>query len=385
MAGATTSELVTAVSNAGGLGSVGAARTDPYELRSTIRRIRELTDRPFGVNVFAWPPFEADADPKAALRALRPLYEKVGLEAPKEVRAPFDPSSLLERQLAVIVEERVPVFSFTFGIPPLDDVRGAGAVIAGTATTPDEAAALERAGVDLVVAQGSEAGGHRGTFLHDFEDGLIGSLALVPAVVDAVDVPVLAAGGIMDGRGIAAALALGADGAQVGTAFLDCPESALGRVERELIESDPSTTVTDRLTGRPARAIRTRLADELADVEPLPFPLQAAATGPVSRAASAQGYQDLASSSPARACSGRASSRPRTSSLRSSGRRRRCSRRSRARVGPWVGSTRPTVARSTSRRRSGPRPRPGSTGTSRGSASSTTRVRRSTGGSPARG
>jgi nitronate monooxygenase len=294
MAGVTTAELVAAVSDAGGLGSVGAARTDPDELRATIRRIRELTDQPFGVNVFAWPPFDADADAKAALKALRPLYREVGLEPPRKVRAPFDPSSLLERQLGVIVEERVPVFSFTFGIPPLDGVRAAGAVIAGTATTADEAAALERAGVDLVVAQGSEAGGHRGTFLHDFDDALIGSLALVPAVVDAVDVPVLAAGGIMDGRGIAAALALGAEGVQVGTAFLRCPESALADVERELVASGRSTTLTDRLTGRPARAVRTRLAEELADVEPLPFPLQAAATGPVLRAASEQGYQDLA-------------------------------------------------------------------------------------------
>jgi nitronate monooxygenase len=294
MAGATTAELVAAVSNAGGLGSVGAARTDPEELRATIRRIRELTGRPFGVNVFAWPAFDANADATAALAALRPFYDEVGLPVPGEVRAPFDPPALLEQQLAVVVEERVPVFSFTFGIPPLDDVRAAGAVIAGTATTPDEAVALEQAGVDLVVAQGSEAGGHRGTFLHPFDDGLIGSLALLPAVVDAVDVPVLAAGGIMDGRGIAAALALGAEGAQVGTAFLRSPESALPDAERRLVASGRPTTVTDRLTGRPARIVRTRLADELAGLEPLPFPLQAAATGPVTRAASEQGRDDLA-------------------------------------------------------------------------------------------
>jgi nitronate monooxygenase len=294
MAGPTTPELVAAVSEAGGLGSVGAARTDPDELRSTIRRIRDLTDRPFGVNLFAWPPFDAGADPARALAGLAPLYEEVGAAAPAEVRAPFDPATLLQQQLAVVVEERVPVFSFTFGIPPLDDVRAAGAVIAGTATSPAEAVALERAGVDLVVAQGSEAGGHRGTFLHGFDEGLIGSLALVPAVVDEVGVPVLAAGGIMDGRGVAAALALGAAGVQVGTAFLRTPESALGAVERGLLAGAESTVVTDRVTGRPARGVRNALADRLADVEPLPFPLQAVATGPVTRAALEQGREDLA-------------------------------------------------------------------------------------------
>jgi nitronate monooxygenase len=293
MAGATTPELVAAVSNAGGLGSIGAARTDPEELRALVRRVRELTDRPFAVNVFAWPPFDAEADPTDALTALRPLYDELGLEPPAEVMAPFEPSTLLPAQLAVIVEERVPVFSFTFGIPPLDGVRAAGAVIAGTATTPEEASALEAAGVDLVVAQGSEAGGHRGTFGHDFDEGSVGSLALVPAVVDAVDVPVLAAGGIMDGRGIAAALALGAEGVQVGTAFLGCPESAFSDVERAVLRSGRSTTLTARLTGRPARAIRTGIVDELAGAPALPFPLQAAATGPVTREALERGRNDL--------------------------------------------------------------------------------------------
>ncbi len=293
MAGATTPELVAAVSNAGGLGSVGAARTSPDDLRATIRRIRELTDRPFGVNVFAWPDFDADADPARVLAALAPLYDEVGVPLPAELRAPFDPATLLERQLEVIVAERVPVFSFTFGIPPLDEVRAAGAVIGGTATTPDEAIALERAGVDFVVAQGSEAGGHRGTFLHGFDDGLIGTLALVPAVDDAVAVPVLAAGGVMDGRGVAAALALGADGVQVGTAFLRSPESSLTELERRVVESAQSTIVTDRFTGRPARGLPNRVIDRLGEVDPLPFPLQAAATGPVTRAALDQGRDDL--------------------------------------------------------------------------------------------
>jgi nitronate monooxygenase len=294
MAGSTTPELVAGVSAAGGLGMLGGARTPPDELRAAVRRIRELTDKPFGVNVFAWPPFDADADPASTLAAVRPLYDELGLEPPAELRVSVDPAALLDQQLAVIADERVPVFSFTFGIPPLEGVRAAGAVIAGTATTPDEAIALERAGVDLVVAQGSEAGGHRGTFLHGFDEGLIGSFALVPAAVDVVEIPVLAAGAIMDGRGIAAALALGAEGVQVGTAFLACPESALSDLERDVLGSAP-TTVTDRLTGRPARAVRTRLVETLADTDPLPFPLQSAATGPLARAAVEQGRQDLAS------------------------------------------------------------------------------------------
>jgi nitronate monooxygenase len=293
MAGSTTPELVAAVSDAGGLGSFGAARTPPDELRATIRRIRELTDRPFNVNLFVWPPFDAGADPGKVLAGLAPLYADMGVAAPTEVRAPFDPSTLLERQLAVVVEDRVPVFSFTFGIPPLDDVREAGAVIAGTATSPAEAVALERAGVDLVVAQGSEAGGHRGTFLHGFDEGLIGSVALVPAVVDAVSLPVLAAGGIMDGRGVAAALALGAAGVQVGTAFLSTGESALTDAQRRVLAAAESTVVTDRFTGRPARGVRNALVDRLAGVDPLPFPLQSVATGPVMQAADEQGREDL--------------------------------------------------------------------------------------------
>jgi nitronate monooxygenase len=293
MAGSTTPELVAAVSEAGGLGSVGAARTPPDELRATIRRIRELTDRPFNVNVFAWPPFDADADPAQTLAGLAPLYEDVGVAAPREVRAPFDPATLLEHQLAVVAEERVRVFSFTFGIPPFDAAREAGAVIAGTATSPAEAEALERAGVDLVVAQGSEAGGHRGTFLHGFDEGLIGSLALVPGVVDAVSLPVLVAGGIMDGRGIAAALALGAEGVQVGTAFLSSGESALTHFERRVLAGAESTVVTDRFTGRAARGVRNALAERLAGVEPLPFPLQAVATNPITRAALEQEREEL--------------------------------------------------------------------------------------------
>jgi nitronate monooxygenase len=296
MAGSTTPELVAAVSNAGALGSFGAAWTPPDELRGTIGRIRELTDAPFGINLFVWPAIEGPTDPGALLRALAPVLGELGL-APPEVKAPFDPPALLEQQLTVVTEERVPVFTFTFGIPPLDGVRASGALIGGTATTVAEAAALEKAGVDFVVAQGSEAGGHRGTFLHDFDDAMVGGLALVPQVVERVRAPVVAAGAIMDGRGIAAALALGAEGVQLGTAFLTCHESAAPDAHKQLLAetADDGTAVTTRFSGRQARAIRTRLAEELdrAGVDALAFPVQSMAIRPITAAAVAQGRPEL--------------------------------------------------------------------------------------------
>jgi nitronate monooxygenase len=295
MATASTPELAAAVSNAGGLGSLGGAYTPPDRLRADIRRVRELTDRPFAVNLFAWGPV-ADADAAPLLAELATVYAELGLEAPAAA-LPFDPPSLLAGQLDVVAAERVPVFSFTFGIPPLDAVRAAGAVVAGTATTADEAAALESAGVDVVVAQGSEAGGHRGTFLHPAAEALVGGLALVPQVVDRVGVPVLAAGGIMDGRGIAAALALGADGVQLGTAFLATPESAASEAHKAALAgtADGGTTVTDAFTGRHARAIRTGLWERLerSGLAALPFPLQGALVTPLARAAAAQGRPEL--------------------------------------------------------------------------------------------
>jgi len=176
----------------------------------------------------------------------------------------------LAEQLAVVQDEHVPVFSFTFGIPPL---AGLDALTIGTATTVAEAVALEEAGVDAIIAQGYEAGGHRGTFLDPVDRSLVGTVALVPQLVDAVSVPVIASGGIMDGRGIAAALTLGAQGVQLGTAFLRCPEADTGPAHREALAGD--TIVTRVLTGRYARAARTPLVDRLeaAGLEPPDYPL----------------------------------------------------------------------------------------------------------------
>jgi nitronate monooxygenase len=269
--GPSTVELAAAVSEAGALGSIAGAQLSPDELRGTIRAVRERTSRPFAVNVFAsQPAVEADPDAvEAVLRELARHRETLGLGPP--VPSP-PPTWSLEDQLAVVVAERVPALSFTFGIPPLDGLDGT--LLLGTATTAEEAVALEGAGVDVVVAQGAEAGGHRGTFIGSFDDGLIGLVALIPQIVDAVTVPVVAAGGIVDGRGIAAALAFGAEGAQLGTAFLFCPESGASPAWREALRELP-TVVTDAYTGRPARGARTPFVAALAaGPPPAPYEIQ---------------------------------------------------------------------------------------------------------------
>jgi nitronate monooxygenase len=237
--------LAAAVSAAGALGSIAGAALSPDELRTAIRDVREATDRPFAVNVFA-PPY------------------------------------LHEGTLEVVLEERPRAFSFTFGILDPRPLREAGIVTLGTATTAEEARALEEAGVDVVVAQGAEAGGHRGSFLEGFP--LVPLAELVPACVDAVSVPVVAAGGIMDGAAVAAMLRLGAAGVSLGTAFLFTPEAGRPPEHLEALRS-LDTVVSDAYTGRPMRAARTPVLEELmAGPPPLPYPEQrtvAAEKGPL--------------------------------------------------------------------------------------------------------
>lgn len=274
--GPSTVELAVAVSEAGGLGSIAGALLSPDELRDAIHAVRERTTRPFAVNVFApVPAVEADLRVVEAVREeLARHRERLGLP---ELELPPPPAWTVVDQLAIVAEERVPALSFTMGIPPLEGLDVA--VLIGTATTAEEAVALERAGVHVVVAQGAEAGGHRGTFLGSFEDGLIGLVALVPQVVDAVAVPVVASGGIVDGRGIAAALALGAEGVQLGTAFLFCPEAGTPPAWRRALRELP-TILTDAYTGRPARGARTPFVAELAaGPPPAPFAIQRGLTG----------------------------------------------------------------------------------------------------------
>jgi nitronate monooxygenase len=260
MAGGTsTTRLAAAVSEAGGLGSVAGAVLSPDELEAEIREMRALTAKPFAVNLFApLPPPSGDRVTEwAAL---------VGAEP----ELPSLPAWSVDDQLDVLAAAEVPILSFTFGIPPLDRFD---AITIGTATTVEEAVALERAGVDAVVAQAFEAGGHRGTFLSEPDRALVGSLALVPQVVDAVSVPVIAAGGIMDGRTLAAALTLGAQGVQLGTAFIDSPES--GATEEHRAALGDETCLTPVFTGRHARGVRTPIVAELerSGLEPPDFPL----------------------------------------------------------------------------------------------------------------
>jgi nitronate monooxygenase len=237
--------LAAAVSAAGALGSIAGAALSPEELRLAIREVREATDRPFAVNLFA-PPY------------------------------------LRKGALEVVLEERPPVFSFTFGIVDPAPLQAAGIVTIGTATTADEARALEETGVDAVVAQGAEAGGHRGSFLDGFP--LVPLVELVPACVGAVAVPVVAAGGIADGRDIVELLNLGAAGVSLGTAFLFTPEAGRPRRHLEALRT-VETVVTDAYTGRPMRAAGTPVLRELmAGPPPLPFPEQravAAQNGPL--------------------------------------------------------------------------------------------------------
>ena len=296
MASASTPELAAAVSEAGGLGSLGSAVLPPDELLRQASAVRAVTGRPFNINFFCHePPVLEQPDSARARKRFGVLYREVGLDDAPEAGVPaiaFD-----EARLAALLEIRPAVASFHFGLPDdeaLDAVREAGCTVLSTATTVAEAEHLEARGVDAVIAQGAEAGGHRGSFLVAGDDGPVGTLALVPQVVDAVGVPVIAAGGIADGRGLAAALVLGAAGAQIGTAFLGCPEAGIDPLYREALRGARAegTTITRAFSGRPARALRNRLTGE-AGIDPLAYPAQLSMTVPLGMAAAEQGSTDF--------------------------------------------------------------------------------------------
>jgi nitronate monooxygenase len=291
--------LAAAVSRAGGLGSLGAGYLAPEEIRRQIRAVRALTDRPFAINLFVTGP--AAPDDAAVARAnarLRPFREELGLPEPA---LPSRFGESFAAQVAVIAEERVPVFSFTFGIPgpaELQALKSAGCLLVGTATSVAEGRALQAAGVDAISAQGAEAGGHRGGFLPDGEGALVGVVALVPQLADAVAAPVIAAGGIADGRGIAAALALGAAGVQLGTAFLRAAESGASAAYQRAIAgaADDDTTLTRAFSGRAARGLANRFTRALSAEEGLPpFPIQNALTRDIRAAAAKAGDPGLLS------------------------------------------------------------------------------------------
>ena len=275
--GTTTPELVAAVSGSGGLGTLGAAYMTPDAIREAIREVRSLTERPFAVNLFVPEDFDPSLyDPREVNAPLARYREELGIEAPEEIG---DFAQPFEDQLAVVLEGKVPVFSFTFGVPEeaqISAFKEAGTILVGTATTVREGLVLEERGVDAVVGQGSEAGGHRGTFIGDFESALVGTMALVPQLADSLSVPVIAAGGIMDGRGLAAALLLGAEGVQMGTAFLPCPESGTHPKYKEAVLAAKSeeTSLTRAFSGKPARGIRNRFMEEMDGEEVPAFPVQ---------------------------------------------------------------------------------------------------------------
>lgn len=291
MVGATNPSLVAAACNAGALGCLGAASLAPEQLAAEVAAIRAATSRPFAVNLFVLPSASPDeATVRRALEAIDPLRAELGLP-PGHALARYAPDFRV--QLDTLIALRVPVASFTFDVLSREDVarlKAAGSYVIGTATHVAEGLAWREAGADAVAAQGAEAGGHRGTFIGAFEDALVGTMALVPQLVDALgDMPVLAAGGIMDGRGIAAALALGAQAAQVGTAFLPCAESSASSAwkARLLASTDNATTVTRAISGRCARGIRNELMTRLA-TQPeriAPYPVQNALTQELRQAA----------------------------------------------------------------------------------------------------
>jgi nitronate monooxygenase len=288
--GPSTPELVAAVSNAGGLGSLAAAYSSPEKIQQDIARIRELTKRPFVVNLFAPPHQLPAAGPiDAVAEFIQPYHERLGLNPPELPQKPIED---FDQQLEAVANARPPAVSFTFGLLPqkaMERLKAEGTYLIGTATTVEEARQLEQAGVDAVVAQGSEAGAHRGTFAVEAEEALIGTVALVPQVVDAVRVPVIASGGIMDGRGIVAALALGASAVQMGTAFLLCKEAGTNAAYRETLRHarEDQTTLTRAFSGRMARGLHNEYIDRwnAEGMTHLPYPWQNAFTQPMRRAA----------------------------------------------------------------------------------------------------
>lgn len=287
MAGAQGSAMAIAVTNTGALGSLPCAMLDGAGLRRELAALRAGTSRPFNVNFFCHRPPQPDPTRDADwLATLAPYYRECGIEpvaAAGPGRSPFSAEFA-----DILAELRPPVVSFHFGLPEpvlLDRVRQSGAKILSSATTVDEARWLEAHGVDAVIAQGAEAGGHRGMFLTDDLTTQVGTFALLPQIVAAVRVPVIAAGGIGDARGVAAAFALGAAGVQLGSAFLLCPESTITPLHRAALQRDEArhTALTNLFTGRPARGIVNRIMREIGPMSAAApaFPLATSAIAPL--------------------------------------------------------------------------------------------------------
>lgn len=300
MAGVQGYELAVAVSNAGGLGSLPCAMLSPDRLREELLALTNHTSLPYNVNFFCHKPPEPDAEAERLWRkTLAPYFNEFGIDASSiSSQAGREPFSA--EMADVLAEFEPPVVSFHFGLPApelMDRIRGWGGKILSTATTVDEALWLQAQGVDAIIAQGLEAGGHRGFFLSNNLNTQIGTFALIPQLIDAVDVPVIAAGGIADAQGVGAAMALGAAGAQIGTAFLLCPEAQTKPVHRAALKSEASrvTALTNLFSGGAARGIVNRVIRELGpmnDTAPA-FPLASAAIAPLRAKAEAGGSGDF--------------------------------------------------------------------------------------------
>lgn len=297
-------ELLATVSNAGGLGSFGAHHLSPDDIKKLVDDIRAATKTRFAINLWVsnrdhYIESISKSSFDGYLEAFAPLYERVGAEPPVFTGI-F--SHNFEKQVEAAIEARTPVLSFVYGVPGrhvIEACRSRGIITIGTATTLDEALALEAGGLDVLVATGFEAGGHRVSFLKDPEDCLTGTFALVPQIADRVSIPVVAAGGVADVRGVRAALALGAEGVQVGTAFLACRQSGTSDLHRDILMTDRArnTVLSRAFTGRLARFIENDFIRQVehSDVLPAPFPVQSFFAGRIKSAATAGGDSEYAS------------------------------------------------------------------------------------------
>ncbi|HEY8929054.1 MAG TPA: nitronate monooxygenase [Mucilaginibacter sp.] len=300
--GLSTPELVAAVSNAGGLGGYGAYTLSPQEIYDVDKRIKALTGKPYNINLWvsdtdAPDGTVSDAQFEQAKTLFKPYFDEAGIPSP-EKPAPF--KSRFENQVGVILDIKPKVFSFMFGTLPQDimeQCRRLGIKTVGAATTLDEALAFEASGVDMIIASGFEAGGHRPSFLAPAEQSTIGTFVLIQLIREKIKTPIIAAGGIANGKGIAAALTLGADAAQIGTAFLATEESGALPIHRQMLFSDAAkyTTLSRAFTGRLGRGITSRVAKDLAGKEKqfLPFPLQTTFMSPLRKAAIDQQKWDM--------------------------------------------------------------------------------------------
>lgn len=298
--GATTPELVAAVSNAGGLGSLGAGYMTAKEIRQAVKQIRQLTNNPFAINLFIPEKHHAsDEQIEQAKKIVQASCPELNFEI-GSIKPPYTPS--FEEQMSVILEEKVPIFSFTFGVPSknwIELLKKNGTILVGTATTLEEAEYLKARDIDAIVAQGSEAGGHRGTFLGKAEDALVSVSSLVPLLVQDIRVPIIAAGGLMDAKGTIAALTAGASAVQMGTAFLCCTESGIHPLYKKLLlnTTQDNTTLTRGFSGKLARGIInpfiTRMQPHEDDI--LDYPIQNALTTAMRKEANRQGNVDFMS------------------------------------------------------------------------------------------